>query len=203
MHTVIFALLTFIVCYLIGSIPTAYLLVKAVKGIDVRTVGSGNVGATNAGRALGRWAFFTVLFLDALKGFFPVYAAYRLGMVHNMPLLAIASGSGVIVGHAYTVFLRFKGGKGVATGLGVFLALSPVAVFIALLVFVLTVLIWRMISLGSILAAVTMAVSVVFLYQWKALWIFTGLIALFVIIKHIGNIKRIFAGNENKVNLKL
>jgi glycerol-3-phosphate acyltransferase PlsY len=198
----IIGLLTLVVCYIIGSIPTAYILVKLVKGVDVRTIGSGNVGATNAGRVLGRWGFVVVLLLDALKGFLPVFFMLRIAAANGWSMnLALVAAAGVILGHSYTLFLKFKGGKGVATGLGVFLALAPLAVLIALGVFIVAVLIFRMISLGSILAAIVLTASAVLLYDWKALWVFTAILAIFVIYKHKSNISRILAGTENKVQL--
>jgi glycerol-3-phosphate acyltransferase PlsY len=196
------AVLALIVCYLVGSIPTAYILVKWVTGTDVRTVGSGNVGATNAGRLLGRWGFITVLVLDALKGFIPVFIMQRFAIETELSAnLALFAATGVIIGHAYTIFLDFKGGKGVATGLGVFLALAPLAVLLAVIVFVVVVLIFRMISLGSMLAAIALSAGVVFLHDRKELWVFTAVVALFVIIKHRSNISRIFSGTENKIKL--
>ena len=197
MLTVILAV---IICYLVGSVPTAYILVKAVKGIDVRTIGSGNVGATNAGRAIGRWAFVAVLFLDALKGYLPVYIL--MNYVNIRPDAVLVCAFAILAGHMYSIFLGFKGGgKGVATGLGVFTALAPVPVAAALGVFIVVVAIWRMISAGSIIAALTLALSVTFLYSWPGLSLFTWIIAIIIILKHASNIKRILNGTENKINI--
>ncbi|MDR2884675.1 MAG: glycerol-3-phosphate 1-O-acyltransferase PlsY [Deferribacteraceae bacterium] len=199
--TIIFAILPIAICYLIGSIPTAYLFVKMVKGIDIRTFGSGNVGATNAGRAIGsKWGFIVVLILDALKGFLPLFVLTIIGVNMNVILLSACA---LILGHTFPIFLDFKGGKGVATGLGAFLALAPMAVAVAIVAFIILLLAFRMVSLGSIVAAVVLSVAVVFLYNaTPILWVFTWILAAFVIYKHRSNVSRIIAGNENKVKFK-
>jgi glycerol-3-phosphate acyltransferase PlsY len=187
--------------YLIGSIPVAYILVKAISGTDVRTVGSGNVGATNAGRVLGKPGFIAVLTLDALKGFLPVFLALKLCQSFQVPRdIALFCAAAVILGHAFPLYLRFSGGKGVATGLGVFTALAPLPVLAAVLTFLILVGITRMVSVGSIFAALVNTAAVFFFYpDWLGLSIFTALVAIFVIYKHKSNIKRILAGTENKV----
>lgn len=202
MNTVL-ALAGVVACYLIGSIPVAYILVKLIKGIDVRDIGSGNVGATNASRALGTWAFFVVLVLDCLKGYLPVSLLLAYCYSSSVsPDFALLGALAVVLGHAFPLYLNFKGGKGVATGLGVFLALAIQPVLIGIIVFIVSLAIWRMVSLGSILAAIAISVSVFFLSDWHELWYFTWIIALFVIIKHRSNINRIFSGTENKFKLK-
>ncbi|MDR2870338.1 MAG: glycerol-3-phosphate 1-O-acyltransferase PlsY [Deferribacteraceae bacterium] len=196
-----------LICYLVGALPTAYILVKLLKGIDVRTIGSGNVGATNAGRALGRWAFFTVMILDALKGFIPLFLIsinlpieFSLWILNANFLLICALA--VLVGHMYPIYLRFTGGKGVATGLGVFLALAPVPILIGLAVFIIVTLISRMISAGSICAAIALGIAVTaMMSSWLGLVIFTWLIAFVVIFKHRSNVQRIMNGTENKIRL--
>jgi len=170
-----------------------------VKGVDIRTVGSGNVGATNAGRAIGsKWAFVLVMLLDALKGFLPVFL---LLLIFGEDTIVLFAACAVILGHTFPIFLGFKGGKGVATGFGVFLALAPMAVFIAFGVFVVVVLFSKMISLGSITAALVLSAGVVMTKCWPAMWVLTWLIAVFVIYKHRSNIRRILDGNENKITL--
>jgi glycerol-3-phosphate acyltransferase PlsY len=183
-----------ILCYFIGSIPTGYLLVKKLKGIDIRTVGSGNVGATNAARILGRWGFITVFAIDMLKGFLPVWI---IGVYY--PEVVLAAAVLVVLGHTYTVFLNFKGGKGVATAVGVFLALAPVPLGVAAVAFGVVIYVSRMVSLSSITAAAVLAASVVLMDTSLSLKIFTVVIAAFVIYKHRTNISRIIKGEENKI----
>lgn len=203
MVTILYTVLSAVICYMIGSIPVAYILVKLVKGIDVRVVGSGNVGATNASRALGGWAFWVVLALDGLKGFLPVFILLKysadMGLSQNTALIGALA---VLLGHVFPVFLHFRGGKGVATGLGIFLALAPVPVLIGVAVFVVVLAVCRMVSLGSILAAITTAVLVTLLSDWRALWVFTWVVAALVIYKHKSNIIRILIGSENKMTFR-
>ncbi|PLX69690.1 MAG: acyl-phosphate glycerol 3-phosphate acyltransferase [Denitrovibrio sp.] len=188
-----------VLCYNLGSIPTAFILVRQLKGIDIREVGSGNVGASNAGRVLGKLGFITVLLIDTLKGFIPVFLLMHwYGESDYVLLGAIA----VIFGHTFTIFLNFKGGKGVATGLGVFIALAPLSTLIAAGVFVLLIIPFRMISLSSMAAAVTIGISNWFLYDWMNLKYFTIMIVILIINLHRSNITRIMNGTENKVGKK-
>jgi glycerol-3-phosphate acyltransferase PlsY len=188
--------LIILICYLIGSLPTAYILVKKLKGVDIRTVGSGNVGASNASRVLGKWGFITVLLIDALKGLIPVLV---LKIMYGESDLVLLGAISVVLGHTFTIFLGFKGGKGVATGLGVFIALAPISTGIAAVVFAVMIYSFRMISLSSICAAVTIAVSAWFISEWEHLKYFTIVIALLIIILHRSNISRILNGTERKV----
>jgi len=183
-----------IAAYLIGSIPTGLLLGKAF-GVDVRSTGSGNIGATNVYRTLGRKVGVMTLVGDCLKGLVPVMAAQLMGL----PDLGIALvGLAAFLGHVYTVFLGFKGGKGVATALGVFLGLSPLAVLLALALFVGVLLKWRYVSLGSIVAAVAMPVIVAVLDERVVIIAVTAIISCLVIHKHRENIRRLQAGTESK-----
>lgn len=188
--------LIILICYLIGSVPTAYILVKRVKGVDIRTVGSGNVGASNASRILGKWGFITVLVTDALKGLIPVLILKSMYGESDLVLLGAIS---VVLGHTFTIFLGFKGGKGVATGLGVFIALAPISTGIAAVVFGVLIYFFRMISLSSMCAAVTIAVSAWFISEWEHLKYFTIVIAVLIIILHRSNINRILSGTERKI----
>jgi len=188
-----------IICYNIGSIPTAFILVNKLKGIDIRTVGSGNVGASNAGRILGKWGFATVLIIDTLKGFIP---AIILKLMYGESDFVIFGALAVIFGHTFTIFLDFKGGKGVATGLGVFLALAPIPVAIAAGVFGVVIFFSRMISLSSIFAAITLGSSIWFFTDWANLKYFTVYVAGMVIVLHRTNISRILKGTENKIGKK-
>lgn len=187
-------LLLLLICYLIGAVPTAYLLVKRVKGIDIRTVGSGNVGATNAARVLGKWGFFAVFAVDMLKGFIPIWFMGKF-----YPEIVLFAAVAVLLGHTYTVFLNFKGGKGVATAVGIFLALAPTSLAIAAVCFAVVLYVSRIVSLSSITAATVLAASVVLTDTTFALKIFTIIIAVFVIYKHRSNISRIMKGEENKI----
>lgn len=187
--------------YLIGSIPTAYIIVKLVKKIDIRTVGSGNAGATNAARVLGKWGFISVFTIDLLKGFLPTYFLYYISAFESKEI-ALVMGIVLVLGHTYTVFLGFRGGKGVATGAGVFLALAPIEMGIAFAVFIITFLITRMVSAGSILGSLALLISVLIMSDWFALKVMTAIVVLFVIFKHRSNIVRIFQGKENKFERK-
>ena len=181
--------------YLLGSIPTGLLLGKAC-GIDVRTRGSGNIGATNLYRTVGRRVGVLTLIGDCLKGMLPV-----LAVRHFFPAggdLAAWVGLAAFCGHVFSVFLSFRGGKGVATALGVFLALTPRAVVVALAVFLLLTVIWRYVSLGSICAAAVMPPAVWWLGGGRVILVVTLLISAVVIIRHAENITRLVAGTENR-----
>jgi len=180
--------------YLLGSIPTGLLLAKA-SGVDIRTTGSGNIGATNVYRTLGRTVGILTLVGDCLKGLVPVLVAQGLGMGDTM---IAAAGAAAFLGHVYTVFLGFKGGKGVATALGVFLGVSPASVGLALVIFIAVVAAWRYISLGSITAAAAMPFIVTALDRRPPVIAMTAGIALLVIWKHRENITRLRAGTESK-----
>ncbi len=180
--------------YLIGSIPTGLLLGKAC-GIDVRTKGSGNIGATNLYRTVGRKVGALTLVGDCLKGLLPVLVvAHGTFPAEYAPWVGLAA----FCGHVFSIFLKFKGGKGVATALGVFLAVAPLAVAVALVLFALLMFIWRYVSLGSISAATVMPVAVYFLGGNSSVVMVTVAIALIVIIRHLENIKRLLAGTENR-----
>lgn len=189
------ALLWIAGAYLLGSIPTGLLLGK-LYGIDVRQEGSGNIGATNLYRTVGRKVGIWTLAGDCLKGFLPVLLAWKLGGVGE-PMQAWI-GLAAFCGHVFSVFLLFKGGKGVATALGVYLALAPLAVLGALLVFLLLVAVWRYVSLGSVVAAAVMPLFVWLRPHSRELLITTALISAIVIVKHHANISRLAAGTESK-----
>jgi glycerol-3-phosphate acyltransferase PlsY len=180
--------------YLLGSIPTGLLLGKAY-GIDVRKEGSGNIGATNLYRTVGRKVGVMTLVGDCLKGMLPVLAVKYSSLPSEY---AAWVGLAAFCGHVFSVFLRFKGGKGVATALGVFLALSPLAVSVAFGVFVVLMLIWRYVSLGSIMAAAVMPLAVWARGEGRVTITVTMLIAVIVIIRHTENIKRLLVGTESR-----
>lgn len=180
--------------YLLGSIPTGLLLGKAY-GIDVRKEGSGNIGATNLYRTVGRKVGLMTLAGDCLKGMLPVLAV----KFSSLPVeYAAWVGLAAFCGHVFSIFLRFRGGKGVATALGVFLALSPVAVAIALGVFLLLMLVWRYVSLGSISAAAVMPIAVWALGDGRVTGVVTMIVAVIVIFRHTENIRRLVAGTESR-----
>lgn len=198
-----------IISYLVGSIPTAYIFCRLIKKVDIRQHGSGNVGATNASRILGKKLGVLVLVLDILKGFVPVLflgdliAARTPGLDKEITfgLLGIAC----IFGHNWTVFLNFKGGKGMATSLGVLLGLAvkiaglrPVlalGVLTWLLIFIVT----RIVSLGSILAAISLPVYAFLLKQPNSLLGLTIFLSFLVVLRHRPNIKRLLKGQEKRL----
>ena len=214
-----------VAAYLLGSIPTGFLVAKA-KGIDIRSVGSGNIGATNAMRVLGKPAGIFVLLMDAAKG----YTACLLGVlicVHYfsppsgitdsiagadakesefialLGHIAILAGIFAVLGHNYTCWLKFKGGKGIATTAGVYLALAPWGLLVALLVFILAILLTRYVSVGSIVGAVALPATVwVMSPQNIFLGVVTTALGALAIYKHKSNIQRLMAGTENRLGQK-
>lgn len=190
-----------ILIYLIGAIPFSYILVKLVKGVDIRTVGSKNVGATNAGRVLGFWGFLVAFLLDMSKSFVPLMV---LKYVYNYSVeLLLVFGILSILGHTFTIFLNFKGGKGVATAVGVYLAVSPISLGIAFLAFLIVAFVSRMVSLSSIIAAAVLLMSILYFEQSIVVKLCTFLVVVFVIYKHKDNIKRIINGTEKKIGEKV
>ncbi len=184
--------------YFLGSIPWGIVLTRIFSTQDLRKKGSGNIGATNVMRVAGKTLGFLTLVLDVLKGALPVYL---IGIISNdlgtvKEILEILVTLAAFSGHLYPIFLKFKGGKGVATAAGCFLVLSPVSIFIALLVFILVLLITNQVSTGSVSAATMLPVTIFFITKS---WIFTGgafLVGIMIIISHRANIKRIIAGTE-------
>ena len=200
-------ILTALGAYLLGSIPTGFLVAKA-KGIDIRSVGSGNIGATNAMRVLGKPAGVFVLIMDALKGFGAVWlCAEILASQHvanpTIQTARIIAGIGAVLGHNYTCWLKFKGGKGIATTAGVYLALAPWAVLVGLLIFLLAVVITRYVSVGSIAAAIALPVTIwVMSPNNLLLGIVSTLLGALAIYKHKGNIQRLLKGEESRIGKK-
>jgi glycerol-3-phosphate acyltransferase PlsY len=181
--------------YCIGSIPSGLLLAKAFGGVDIRTKGSGNIGATNVYRTLGRKIGILTLVGDCLKGLLPVLAAKALHLPDEWVALI---GLAAFLGHIFPLFLRFKGGKGVATALGVFLATSPLAILGALGVFVIVLMSWRYVSLASITAAAFMPLFTTLMYRNPIFVAMSIVISVIVILKHHENIKRLRNGTESK-----
>jgi glycerol-3-phosphate acyltransferase PlsY len=195
-------LLILAAAYLLGSIPTGYLLVRIFRKEDVRETGSGNIGATNVARAGGKGLGIVTLLLDALKGYLAVLLAMHFAPSVNgrVSTLAIAAAVAAVIGHIFTVWLRFKGGKGIATALGVFIALVPLVALASLLLFILVFALSRYVSLASIVAA-----SAIPLLAWllvpahtSALLIGLSIISLLSILKHHANITRLLNGTESR-----
>ncbi|MEO7677791.1 MAG: glycerol-3-phosphate 1-O-acyltransferase PlsY [Verrucomicrobiota bacterium] len=210
--------ITAVAAYLLGSIPTGYLVARA-KGIDIRSVGSGNIGATNVFRILGKGAGIFVLLFDALKGFVAVVAVVNFypELHRAMPTifggenfskdrlrenLGILAGVAAILGHNYTCFLKFKGGKGIATSAGVLIALVPGAFLIVLSIFILVVALSRYISLGSLVAALCLPIAVWLLHGSPTLIFVMVALGALAIYKHKANIKRLLNGTENRFGSK-
>lgn len=194
--------------YLLGSIPFGYLLVRIFRGEDVRLSGSGNIGATNVARKSSALGVLT-LFLDALKGAAAVALAYVVcgrtpsgGLPYRVMALAALL---AVLGHMFPVWLNFRGGKGVATGLGSFVMIAPKAVLVAAGIFLAVVLLFRYVSLGSIVAVAAFPLLVWFLHAYGnaplALWLMS-LTSLFIIARHHENISRLMAGTESRFGLR-
>ena len=207
-----------VAAYLVGSVPFGFWIARA-RGVDLRAVGSGNIGAANVSRALGRYWGTIVLMLDLLKGFVPT-CGVMLGQVHLrerglLPvLMGVVVGLGCILGHNFTIFLKFRGGKGVATSAGVFLVLAAEALFVSLAVYVLARVVFKYFSLASILAAASLPVAAIWIPKWitwgdPMKWegglpvvCFSVLAAGMVIARHHQNIRRLIAGTEPNVSSK-
>ena len=212
-----------VAAYLLGSVPTGFLAARA-KGIDIRTVGSGNIGATNAMRALGKPFGIFVLLMDGLKGWlacwfgkwfciwyvchFSLFTTVGLDeqtLESLIPIVQceIVAGIFAVLGHNFPCWLRFKGGKGIATSAGVYLALAPLALLIAVVVFLLALLATRYVSVGSISAAIALPAAVWILPPHnQLLGVVTTVLGVLAIYKHKGNIRRLVAGTENRLQFK-
>jgi glycerol-3-phosphate acyltransferase PlsY len=180
--------------------------VAKARGVDIRTVGSGNIGATNAFRVLGkRWGIF-VLLMDALKGWVAVQigASVVWQLVPGAPLeyLRITAGVAAILGHNFTCWLRFKGGKGIATSAGVLVALVPWALLIILTIFIILFVTTRYVSVGSIAASFALPFATWFTEHDLGLTIITGFLGLLAILKHRKNIQRLLNGTENRIQFR-
>lgn len=185
--------------YLIGSIPFGYLLARFWKGIDIRQHGSGNIGATNVWRTLGKGPGIVVLVLDLLKGVTAVLLAKQLDNTDTTVLLAALL---VMVGHSWPVWLGFKGGKIIATGAGAVLAIAPIPLLLSFLVWAATVGLTRYVSLGSILGAASLPLWMFALQYNRGFIIFSILVSSFAVYKHRSNIVRLWQGKEFKIGQK-
>lgn len=199
-NTILQIIITLIGAYIIGSIPTGYIIVKLFTGQDIRTVGSGSTGATNVKRVMGKKWFFIVMILDAIKGALPVVLAYFFATAFaNIGLLPVLAAVFAIIGHSKSVFLKFTGGKSVASGVGTLLALNWQAGLIIAGIWAIITWFSRYVSLGSIIALALAPVIMWFLDSPLAYVIYALVAAIYVIYLHRENIKRLIAGNENKV----
>jgi glycerol-3-phosphate acyltransferase PlsY len=180
--------------YLLGSIPTGVIL-GARAGVDVRKSGSGNVGATNVARVLGKRQGIYTLIADVGKGFAPVFIALQLGFTITV---AAFVGIAAFLGHLFPLFLKFKGGKGVATALGVFLALAPLATLILIGLFAVVMLLSRTVSLSSMIAAAAAPAVFCYFSYSAVLTASSAFLAVMIILRHRGNIQRLLAGTEPK-----
>jgi len=185
-----------IFAYLLGSVPTGYIL-GSLAGVDVRKAGSGNVGATNVARVVGKRHGIFTLVADIAKGFVPVVIALNLGLTSTATAFV---GIAAFLGHLYPVFLRFQGGKGVATALGVFLGLAPWATLVLMVIFVLVILTTRVVSLSSMVAAASAPIAFWLLSYSPTLIGTSFFIALMIVLRHRGNIQRLLSGTEPRVN---
>ncbi len=201
MAWILFALVC-LSAYLLGAIPTAYLFGKAKKGIDIREHGSGNVGATNAFRVLGKLPGILVLVIDVAKGAVAVTLLPQL-IKPITPLayswLPALLGILAIAGHIWTPFLRFKGGKGVATSLGVFLFLDPVSTLIALGVWIASLLLFRYVSVSSILAAITLPIAIVSFLRPFPIVLISSIDCIIICYMHKSNLRKLLLGTEKKI----
>ena len=200
MHVNWSGIVVLILAYFLGSIPFGYLIVRWGRGTDIRTMGSGNIGATNVMRSSGRWGGILTLILDVAKGYLAVYAAQYFvpGNEKYAALAAVAA----VTGHVFPVFLKFKGGKGVATAAGVFLWLGPLPLLASLAIFVVVVAIWRFVSLGSIISAGSFCI-LYFLLEFSrdhSLWLLLSSVvsSCLIIVRHKDNIKRLVMGTEHR-----
>jgi len=182
--------------YLLGSVPTGLLLARFFSKVDPRKTGSGNIGATNIFRTAGKGLGILTLVGDVLKGMIPIGIAIQLG-ISDLWLAAV--GLSTFLGHIFPIFLGFRGGKGVATALGVYLVISPIAVLIEFLLFAGLVWRWRYISLGSICCATTIPILIAFFRSdSQAYFILSVIIAALILYRHQENIVRLLQGMENK-----
>lgn len=178
--------------FCLGSIPVGYLVAKA-RGIDIQSQGSGNIGATNVMRVLGKGPGIAVFVVDVLKGFLPSLAS---NLLFHDRALALGAGMCAVLGHSFSPFLKFKGGKGIATGLGMLLGGAPVVGLAAFGVFFLTMAATFMVSISSILAGISLPIFGLTLHEQPAAFFFYGLMALLVVVRHVPNIKRLLAKTE-------
>jgi len=194
-----------LVAYLLGSIPFGFLIVKLRQGRDIRGVGSGNIGAANVTRAVGLGTGLLTFLLDAGKGYLAVWFAARF--TDQSISWMVTAGLAAVVGHLFPLWLRFRGGRGVATGVGVFLPICWPAVLVALVIWIVVVAFWRYVSLGSIAATAALPLLTYLLYAPPhapplIVSVSTTLAAVLIIVRHRPNIERLIAGTEQPLTLR-
>lgn len=202
-------ILTVLIAYLLGSIPTGFLVAKA-RGVDIRTVGSGNIGATNVFRILGKAAGVFVLVVDAAKGWLAVFVVAKLvsGWFYPEPgspaleWFRLCAGIAAILGHNYTCWLHFKGGKGIATSAGVLVALVPKPLLVVLAIWIIIFALSRYVSLASIVAALSLPFAAWAFGETRTIIFVTAALAALAIYKHKANIQRLINGTENRIGAK-
>ena len=187
-----------IVAYILGSIPNALWIGKVFKGIDVREHGSKNTGSTNAARVLGAKLGILTLILDISKGAIPTLIAT---MLLDSTISAILVGICAILGHSFSIFMKFKGGKAVATTVGVFIVLVPGAILLVAVIFFLVFGITRYVSLSSMIGAISLPIWIIIFYKNIPLTIFGIIIAILIIVRHKSNIQRLLNGTESKFSI--
>ena len=206
----IYSISALILAYLFGSIPTAVWIGQAFYGIDVREYGSGNAGATNTFRVLGKKAGISVMILDILKGYTATNLAYLIGLSVTGPQNSVqfvnyqlALGITAVMGHLFPVFAGFRGGKGIATLFGMILAVHSGAALLCVLTFVVVLLISKYVSLSSILSGFTFPLSIIFIFQSpiRSVVLYGMCICVLILVTHQKNIERLLKGKESKVNL--
>lgn len=196
-----------VIAYILGSIPNALWIGKVFRGIDVREHGSKNTGSTNAARVLGAKLGILTLILDISKGAIPVALSFfmKADLLENMTGISsldpIMVGIFAIIGHSFSLFMKFKGGKAVATTVGVFTVLVPKALLLAAVVFFVIFAVTRYVSVSSITAAISLPIFIFFLYWDVTYTIFGGIIAILIIVKHKSNIQRLLNGTESKFTI--
>lgn len=206
----VYSLSALILAYLFGSVPTAVWIGQAFYGIDVREYGSGNAGATNTFRVLGKKAGIAVMVLDILKGYTATNLAYLIGLSVTGPQNSVqfvnyqlALGITAVMGHLFPVFAGFRGGKGIATLFGMILAVHPPAALLCVAAFVLVLLITKYVSLSSIIAGFTFPLSIIFIFHSsiRSVVLYGMCICILILVTHQKNIERLIKGKESKANL--
>jgi acyl phosphate:glycerol-3-phosphate acyltransferase len=189
--------------YLLGSVPFGLLIARRVKGVDLRRIGSGNIGASNAVRAMGRKWGLSVFALDFLKGWAPVLAVAHVGFAREIvPLLQVLVGTAAVLGHCYSIYLRFTGGKGVATGCGAIVAIEPLVFVAGGLVWLLVRYTTRYLGLASILMGATFPLAAWALDDTRELVVGSSLLTVLILVRHRSNIRRMLAGTEPRAGEK-
>jgi glycerol-3-phosphate acyltransferase PlsY len=202
-------ILTVLLGYLLGSIPFSLIVGKLATGIDPRDYGSGNLGAANTFRTLGAASGVGVLLLDVSKGAMSALAGsllWRQGMGLGEVDLMLLGGLSAVCGHIWTVFASFRGGKGVATAAGMFISIAPLAFVFSLTAWVLVVVVWRYVSLGSIVGAIVLPIAVYLtsarrMNGWESMFVISLVVTMVVLVAHRGNLRRILQGTERKLSI--